>query len=62
MCLKNHLMLDHCPHNSHCFRTFPDLTRPALSNSTPLGSAMIVGTPEGLNKEGNGSIDNLDPQ
>ena len=48
MCLKNHLMLDHCPHNSHCFRTLPDLTRPALSSSTPLGSAIIVGTPEGL--------------
>ena len=38
MCLKNHLMLDHWPQSSHCFRTFPDLTRPALSSSTPLGS------------------------
>ena len=35
MCLKNHFMLDHSPHSSHCFRTLPDLTRPALSSSTP---------------------------
>ena len=26
-------MFDHSPHSSHCLRTFPDLTRPALSSS-----------------------------
>ena len=36
MCLKNHLMFDHWPQSSHCFLTLPDLTRPALSNSTGL--------------------------
>ncbi len=42
ICLKNHLILDHWPHNSHCFRTLPLLTRPALSSSTPFGSARMV--------------------